>query len=168
VAVVGLAIGGLIAQSEPSVARSIENSNIMHRQFQLAASRIEQFRTRAGRLPTAREFGLLAARKDADRYEVEFMPDGFAQCDDQAEAFASIPSGTYVLTAWRGEWSECYAPASGRSTLLFNASEYAIFGSQVADGLAMSLVGLLAAIALWFGRLPWMRSRSALDTNEHR
>jgi hypothetical protein len=160
IAIAGLALGGMMAASQSLLDHTVENSRTLDRQFKHAALQLQRFRKGAGRPPNESEFTSLPAANQG-RYHIEFMPNGFDQCDSQTEAFRSIPRGTYVLIAWRGEWWECYAPASGRSTLLLNASDYTSSGSQMADGVILMTIAVGLASFVWIGRVPWRRSASA-------
>lgn len=65
--------------------------------------------------------------------------------DDCDPSFKKAPTDRFILSFWRGEWTECYAYPSGRTTLPMSVQAYLL------SGLGMNLViyWLLAAGAAW-------------------
>jgi hypothetical protein len=154
--IIGLVMGGVMASSGPLISHSVDNSRALNLQFKRAVYAVEHFRSSNDRLPNGAEFASLPIA--AGSYIVEFMPDGFDQCDGDEETFRTVPPGSYVLAAWRGEWWECYASSSGRSTLLLNASDYGFSGNAVLDGGAFMFIAGGLAMILWIGQATWRRS----------
>jgi hypothetical protein len=64
---------------------------------------------------------------------------------DCEPSFAKAKSDRFVLSFWRGEWSECYAHPSGRTTLPANVWGYLRGGL----GLNLVLSWLIAIAAAW-------------------
>jgi hypothetical protein len=68
--------------------------------------------------------------------------------------FKQAASDRFVLSFWRGEWSECYGHPSGRTTLPLTVSDYLLSGLGV-DLAIYWLIALAAgwgAIRLWRGQ----------------
>ena len=65
--------------------------------------------------------------------------------DDCDPSFKKAPADKHVLSFWRGEWTECYAYPSGRTTLPMSAKAYLFSGL----GLNLAVYWLLAAFAAW-------------------
>lgn len=59
--------------------------------------------------------------------------------------FKKAANDRFVLSFWRGEWSECYAYPSGRTTLPMSIDSYLL------SSLGIELIGcwLIALIAAW-------------------
>ncbi|QIG80786.1 hypothetical protein [Stakelama tenebrarum] len=64
---------------------------------------------------------------------------------DCAPDFEKAPSDQFVLSFWRGEWSECYAYPSGKTTLHRTTASYLLSGF----GIQILICWLLAAGATW-------------------
>ena len=64
---------------------------------------------------------------------------------DCGPAFDKAPSDRLILSSWRGEWTECYAYPSGRTTLPMRVSAYLLSGM----GVSIAICWLLAAAAAW-------------------
>jgi len=60
-------------------------------------------------------------------------------------SFKEAPGDRLILSFWRGEWSECYAYPSGRTTLPMNVRAYLIQGL----GIQLAIYWLIAAAAIW-------------------
>lgn len=66
----------------------------------------------------------------------------------EEEGFAADKRDGFVLSFWRGEWSECYAAPSGRTTMGMSLAGY-LYGGLGAQVLVSFLLGLLLAWAAW-------------------
>ena len=64
---------------------------------------------------------------------------------DCGPSFRKAPTDRFVLSIWRGEWSECYAYPSGRTTLLMSVRAYLLSGL----GVDLAIYWLVAMSAAW-------------------
>lgn len=64
-----------------------------------------------------------------------------SDCDS---SFKPAPEDRFVLSFWRGEWKECYAHPSGRSTLLMSFQD-----NLRGFGPSLLIYWLIAATAAW-------------------
>ena len=60
-------------------------------------------------------------------------------------SFRKAPTDRLILSFWRGEWTECYAIPSGRTTLPMSVSAYLLSGL----GISLALYWLFAVAAAW-------------------
>lgn len=99
-----------------------------YEQFKAAASYLDQH----GRLPP----------------DSIITTDPALDCDP---SFTKAESDRFVLSFWRGEWSECYGHPSGRTTLPLTVSGY------LRSGLGLELVTywLIAIAAGWSAFRLW-------------
>ena len=69
-------------------------------------------------------------------------------------SFTKVESDRFVLSFWRGEWSECYAHPSGRTTLPLTVSGYLRngLGLQLAIYWLIAIAAGWGAFRLWKGR----------------
>jgi hypothetical protein len=65
-----------------------------------------------------------------------------SDCD---QSFEKAPADSIVLSFWRGEWTECYAYPSGRTTLPMSVRAYMLSGV----GMNLTIYWLLAGGAAW-------------------
>ena len=65
--------------------------------------------------------------------------------EDCDPSFKKAPADTVILSFWRGEWTECYAYPSGRTTLPMSVQAYLLSGT----GMNLAIDWLLAAGAAW-------------------
>ncbi|MEP6784226.1 MAG: hypothetical protein ABI898_00630 [Sphingomonadales bacterium] len=98
-------------------------------------------------------------------YQISVTSIENAQCDDTKFQNARKSAGDKVLlTAWRGEWTECYSPVSKISTLIFDRDAYSILGSATADRFVFGMVSFLSlclALYLFATRSePWFKTRT--------
>ena len=103
-----------------------------YKDFESAASYINTH----GKLPANDQDGLRGSGH-ADRV-IRSTSDIPSDCD---HSFVKAPNDRLVLSFWRGEWTECYAYPSGRTTLSTSVRSYVV--SKVV------FWWLLAAGALW-------------------
>lgn len=79
---------------------------------------------------------------------------------DCASSFKKAPADSLILSFWRGEWTECYAYPSGRTTLPMSVQAYLLSGL----GINLVIYWLLAAGAAWGAiRLRPQRGASVLS-----
>ena len=65
--------------------------------------------------------------------------------EDCNPSFRKAPADRLILSFWRGEWTECYAYPSGRTTLPMSVQAYLLSGV----GMNLVVYWLLAAGATW-------------------
>ena len=107
-------------------------------QFQQAAKIADGYFRETGQLPDDATFGRLIGRAEGESLSLA------ASAGDACENFSKGENDHFVLSLWRGEWTECFSYPSGRTTLLPSWREQFLgFGPQFA------LFGLVAAGALW-------------------
>ena len=135
------------------LGETIAHSRQILASFKAADLEITKYRARTGKLPS---FDALKPYR-AGSYDVTVVDpslNSYVECCKEAvQALGMPPRSSYLLEVWRGQWSEYYAPWSGRSTLAFDKNEYAATGSLLLDAvLAASATLALAYGTLWFWR----------------
>jgi hypothetical protein len=86
-----------------------------YKQFQQAAAHVQ----RTGRLPS---------RRMLDHFDGRAIDPVSMSASDCGPTFKKLASDRLVLSFWRGEWTECYAFPSGRTTLRMSVMNYIIDG----------------------------------------
>ena len=126
-------VGGTMPLIPPSQAAK---DRAYYQQFKIAAAYIDK----NGQLPESEPGGWRNPVGDGPL--IQSSPDISDDCDP---AFKKAPADKRVLSFWRGEWTECYAYPSGRTTLPMSVEAYLF------SGLGMNLIvyWLLAAVAAW-------------------
>ena len=126
-------VGGTMPLMLPSQA-AIDRA--YYQKFKAAAAYIEK----NGKLP-ATELGGWRNTGDAGLLILSSpqIPD---DCDP---SFKKAPADRLILSFWRGEWTECYAYPSGRTTLPMSVQAYLLSGV----GMNVVIYWLLAAGAAW-------------------
>jgi len=126
-------LGGTMPLMLPSQAAK---DRAYYQQFKTAAAYIDK----NGKIP-ANELGSWRITGDAGLLILS-SPEIPEDCDP---SFKKAPADRLILSFWRGEWTECYAYPSGRTTLPMSTRAYLL------SGLGMNLViyWLLAAGAAW-------------------
>lgn len=115
-------------------------------QFQQAAKIADGYFLETGKLPDDATFGRLVGRPEGS--SLSLAPSASEAC----EHFSKGKTDHFVLSLWRGEWTECFSYPSGRTTLLPSWREQFLgFGSQLA------MYGIVAAGALWGMTRLWKR-----------
>jgi hypothetical protein len=125
--------------------------------FKAADRKITAYRSLTGRLPSPNQ---IVADLDSVYHITIIDPATISSencCPDAIRSLGVSPRGSYLLEVWRGEWSEYYAPWSGRSTLTFDPDDYAVTGNLIGD-IVLSIVLFLA---LSFGTLRVWRASAA-------
>ncbi|WP_158298636.1 hypothetical protein [Sphingomonas psychrotolerans] len=126
-------VGGTIPLMLPSQAAK---DRAYYQQFKTAAAYIDN----NGQLP-ANEPGGWRNTGDVGpliRSSTEIPND----CDP---SFKKAPADRLILSFWRGEWTECYAYPSARTTLPMSVQAYLLSGV----GMNLVIYWLLAAAAAW-------------------
>ena len=127
-----------------SLPSQIEKDKAHYQDFQRVAALVAGYAGEHGKLPDEVTFSRLA---DGTSIIGPFVsPAGLNRCD----GFTEADSDSFVLMSWRGDWFECFAYPSGRSTLAISAREMIVgWGSQLAMGAALSVAGFWAMLRLW-------------------
>ena len=154
---IALWLGLLGLPHDSSVEHTIKKIQRLDRQFKKSAVVIDDFQQAHGRQPTPAEFEAIAPKARGDLYDISLKPGGFDLCVRDNAAFSRVGQDEYVLTAWRGEWFECYAPAKRRSTLLLNPNAYTLLGRHWLDTaffLVIASFCFAVSIRLWIRKQP--------------
>lgn len=130
-----------IALEAPS---KVEKDKAYYREFQRVSALVADYESENGRLPDQDAFSRFAS--GTDMFGPFKSPAGRDRCD----GFKEADSDRFVLKSWRGDWFECFAYPSGRSTIAVSAKEITVgWGSQLATGAALCIAGFWAALVLW-------------------
>lgn len=143
---------GALVTSGVGLEDSIAKSRVMDGEFRRAAAAIGGFERAHGRLPSPAEFDADLAFNAHGPYQIRLASPGFRDCDGVIPAISQLQPPNYVLTAWRGEWTDCYAPTMGLSTLGLTPDDYAMLGSAALDHWVFgggTFTCFLLAILLW-------------------
>lgn len=139
--------------SAPLIEETIQHNRLIDASFRRAAEFIEGFRQEHSRLPEQAEFEQWAAGQPASVYSPRYIELHAANFPQEAvDLFGVPPDGGYLLSTWRGEWTEYYASWTGKSSLTFDPSAYYVVGGPVYDATAVIVVFLalaFAAVRLW-------------------
>lgn len=109
-----------------------------YRQFTTAAAYIK----RHGKLPAEDALQRMEYTETGPSIWTSIDIDTPLDCDP---SFEKAPGDRLVLSFWRGEWSECYAYPSGRTTLPMSVHAYFVKGL----GVELAIFWLVAATAAW-------------------
>ena len=143
--------------SGSTVNETIAHSRAIQDRFLAAHQSVENFRQQNQRFPDQEELAALEAGRFASIRILKPGDFGMATFyEDAGDRLGAPAQGSYVLSFWRGEWTEYYAAWSGRSTLVFDPAAYYATGSRFLDFLAGVFIACLLGIATW--RL-WPRRR---------
>ena len=116
VAVIFAIVGGTMPLMLSSQAAK---DRAYYQQFKTAAAYIDK----NGHLP-ANEFGGWRNTGDAG-----LLIQSSAEIPDDCDtSFKKAPADRIILSFWRGEWTECYAYPSGRTTLPMSVQSYLLSG----------------------------------------
>jgi hypothetical protein len=128
---------GLIGTTMPFMLPSqAAKDRAYYQQFRAAAAHIDK----TGQLP-AIEFG---GWRETAGTGVLITPSQ-AVPSDCDPSFKKAPADRLILSFWRGEWTECYAYPSGRTTLPMSVRAYLLSGV----GTNLMIYWLLAIGAAW-------------------
>jgi hypothetical protein len=141
-----------------STRHTIENARKIELAFHRAIPFVEAHRRASGAFPSDDELARLS-EQEGTFYHVEVVApkyDSWDECCREAVKNVGMPpKGGYILQVWRGEWFEYYAPWPGKSTLTFNANDFALSGNVYVDLLLETSVALaLSFITLRLWRRP--------------
>ena len=142
-------VGGTIPLTLP---RQAAEDRAYYQQFRQAAAYVD----RNGHLPTEAELRRRTVYLEGVTIwsSVAIMPQG---CDAE---FFQAKSDRFVLGFWRGEWSECYAYPSGRTTLPMSVTAY------LASGLGYDLaIYWLISIGAGWGAIRLRRAKRLAAQN---
>ena len=106
-------------------------------QFKTAAAYID----RSGKLPAGEELRSLESATTGP----SIWPSLTTTPLDCDPPFSKAPADRLVLSFWRGEWSECYAYPSGRTTLPRSGRSYLLSGL----GVDLAIYWCIAVGAAW-------------------
>jgi hypothetical protein len=124
------------------IENSIGRSHEIEREFVEVATLVDNFYTKNSRLPTQDEFRNLASIPVGNPMMYSPPPLDVSVVSEHGNP----PPGGYVLDYWRGEWMEQYISWTRRSTLKFDASQYYLFHSRLAQAVSMSCLALLCVV----------------------
>ena len=142
-------VGATIPLMLPSQAA---DDRAYYQQFRQAAAYVDS----NGHLPTEAELRRRNVYLDGVTIwsSLAIMPQG---CDAD---FSGAKSDRFVLGFWRGEWFECYAHPSGRTTLPMSVAAY------LASGLGYNLaIYWLIAIGAGWGAIRLRRAKRLASQN---
>jgi hypothetical protein len=149
-----LAVAGIVAgfatieAARSMVPKTISFSRDIAKEFIDTNKYVEAYRNKTGHLPNLEGHPVFIVDMKAEQ--------GLPSLQEAISLLGSPPAGSYMLEMWRGEWSEYYAPWSGRSTLSFDPSDYSYSGNLWLDAVIVWLITALFAFgAIW----SWRRSR---------
>jgi hypothetical protein len=129
-------IFAMLAIATPLMLRTqAADDRAYYQQFRQAAAYIDK----NGHMPTPEQLRSMGWPPNSP---VTSLVVGSADCD---APFEKLKSDRFVLGFWRGEWSECYAYPSGKTTLPMSVRSY------ILSGLWRNIIlyGLIAGVAGW-------------------
>ncbi|NIJ22230.1 hypothetical protein FHS95_003945 [Sphingomonas naasensis] len=118
------------------LASQAKTDRFYYAQFEQAAAHVE----RTGHLPGPAQLGVLEGRSISPLSMA--APQAASDCGSR---FQTEASDRFVLSFWRGEWTECYAHPSGRTTLPMSAVAYLKEGAWQ----LFALLWIVAIGAIW-------------------
>lgn len=121
------------------VPRTVSKGEEIERAFLKAAEFIDRSIQSNGRVPTQPEFQEWRADKGRWVSRMELTKSSDSNADVQMR-FRELPENAYVLSVWRGEWSEHYAQGKGSTV----DSAIGLYSSSI--GIAMGACGLSAVL----------------------
>ena len=129
-------IFAMLAIATPLMLRSqAADDRAYYQQFRQAAAYIDK----NGHMPTPEQLRSMGWPPNSP---VISLVVGWTDCE---APFEKLKSDRFVLGFWRGEWSECYAYPSGKTTLPMSVRGYILSGL----GRNIVLYGLIAGVAGW-------------------
>lgn len=146
-----------------TIGSTIQHSRQILQSFEAAEKIIAAYQARTGKLDVPQ----LNALVEKDGYTVQVIDPELNNydtcCQEAVAALGKPPRGSYLLEVWRGEWSEYYAPWSGRSTLTFDPDDYSTTGSLYLD---VALAALIAVFLAYATIRLWKAGRSSSETKQ--
>src|SRR5690606_1953213 len=142
-AVICFALASLVlGPGQFAISDTIKHSRMINAAFLQTSTYVDSFRATHNRLPSKEE--LAAWAKDQPR--ALFPPAAVTIWTSSSQPYehglGSMPSDSYMLGLWRGEWWEYFAGWSGESTLTFDPGAYYLFGGLWRDVAVLSVTGL--------------------------
>ena len=146
-------LSALLLDRTFSVQRTIESSRIIEANFMQAASFVDNRVAKTGQLPNSKEFEAWAEGFHSKGHSIKYISLDLPPYGSEFTKIHGIPpKDGYVLSYWRGEWSESYVSWTKKSSLVFEQSGYYMLGSsltQTAVGGIFSLLMGFVAFKLW-------------------
>ncbi|ATY31888.1 hypothetical protein [Sphingomonas psychrotolerans] len=102
------------------LASQAREDRIYYQQFEQAARYLD----RAGQAPA--QVAVRIPRSQGENPSIHPVSMSASRCDDAS--FTKSASDRFVLSFWRGEWTECYAFPSGKTTLGLSLGSYLRLG----------------------------------------
>lgn len=131
----------MIASTLMMLPRQAAKDRTYSAQFQHAAKVADGYYLKTGRLPDDATFGRLVGRGEGDSLSLS------ASAGDACDHFNKGNNDRFVLSLWRGEWTECFSYPSGRTTLMPSWRDQILgFGPQLAF-FALVAAGALFGLA---------------------
>jgi len=113
-------------------------------QFHQVAKVADGYFLKTGQLPDDATFGRLIGRGEGDSLSLS------ASVGEACEHFTKGKNDRFVLSLWRGQWSECFSYPSGRTTLMPSWWEQILgFGSQLAFLALVAAGALYGLVRIW-------------------
>jgi hypothetical protein len=131
----------------------VAENRIYFQQFEKAAAYVNSH----GKLPDKDVLAAWAEQVGSGSIWNSLVDQAF-NCDP---GFAKAPSDRFVLSFWRGEWSECYAYPSGKTTMPMSV------GGYLWSGLGVD-IAIYWAIAIASGWGAWRLMRSWLSIRQQK
>lgn len=131
--------------------QSFKNLRI-NRDFKAAVSRVQDFRSEKGRLPTDLEMAAITAKLPVRGHQFDYEL-------NITHSLIPLPPGSvlndevWTLSFWRGEWREYYLSWNGYNSLDWQSSWFMFCGLQSLPTLLLSWLCLSGA--------KWLRRRSS-------
>ena len=147
----GVIVCLILVDYRSATEHTLANGREIDRQFRLASLAILRFQESRGRVAREEEVDALLDPTSKGRYQIEMTLDT-SICDQTSPEYDRLRDSRYILWTWRGEWAECYSPATGISTVVTSAANLTILGSIVRDEAALGVLALLcfgSAVCQW-------------------
>ena len=145
-AVAATLVAALLIFGVSLVPHTASNGSEIEAAFFQAAEFIDRKVQTTGRAPTQAEFQEWSADKGPWISRMELAGSSGSN-SDLKRRFGEVPAGAYVLSVWRGEWSEYYLQGKGSTV----DSALGLYASSM--GVALGACGLSAVLWLVARRL---------------
>lgn len=139
-----------------SLDSTLQSSHTIETKFHRVSAFVDVYRRQNGQYPSIAEIERWSDRQGLGAYFVTVIDPSINDmqtcCDDAPKTLGIPPKGSYLLSIWRGEWNEYYAPWSGKSTLTFDKNDYAFSGNlylDIAIACLSTIALAIAAISVW-------------------
>ena len=133
--------------ADRGIAGTIEKSRQIDQAFQKAAAYIDGVNQKEGHLPGQDAFKKWQEANGQGTpflAQLRLVTDHFPKA--VVEEFGSPGKNAYLLSLWRGEWSEYYISWKQKTTLVMDPKAYHILGSGIKDGLFIMGISALLFI----------------------